>query len=167
MTAIASTLFIQRLVWASAMASLAVCAAFPALVESRSASGIGGHEPGFVGVILAASSIVAVAFVLWRTVRLAPVHEGRLSPRPEERAGHLVRTSLLVWTIAQAVGLYGLCLWLIVDEAAYLYGFLAMGTFLLAIHAPESPPLPPAPPRLAHPGRAAHHLLVAGRPSGR
>lgn len=160
-----SSLQAQRLVWASALASLGVCAAFPWLSPTNEAVTIGGRDPNFVGTCLVLASLLAVTFILWRTIKLVPLREGRLSPIAHERAAHLARVSLLIWTTAQAVGLYGLCLYLMVEQSAYLYGFVLCAAVLLSIHAPQPLPSQARVPRLHHPGsRLVRQLLVSGRP---
>ncbi|MFT4569600.1 MAG: hypothetical protein ACI8TX_001258 [Hyphomicrobiaceae bacterium] len=157
----APSIFVQRAVWGSAFMSLSVCAAFPWIVDSTPSQALVGHDPTFFGVLLATCALLSVAFILWRTVKLAPVHEGRLSPRSNERGAHVHRVSLLVWTIAQAIGLYGLCLYLMVEETAYLYGFIAAAIFLLSINAPERMPETAPVPRLEHPGSCSRRHMLA------
>jgi len=139
------------IVWGALFVSLFVYGAMP-LVLPPPAPGTSPPQPIFVGTLAFLGLVTGIATIVVRRLGLIrPAREGTLDVRTREGAARFFTYSMLIWVLSEAVGVYGLVLFLMHRLPILLYPFLLAAALLLIIHAPRTSSLRPTSVDLARP----------------
>ena len=124
-------------IWGSMLASLAVYAALPSLLPPAEAPP--APSIPLVGALLGFSFAVGAASVVLRHVLLVrPARSGKLDITRPEGSARWLQISVLLWALAESVGIAGLALWFVHRDPGLLYPFLAGAALLMVVHAPRT-----------------------------
>jgi len=125
------------ILWGSMLMSLVVYGVMPILL-TEPLEGFGAETATTLAPILVMLGLgLAVAsFVLRKLLLDRPLAAGTLDPDTPEGAQRIQTGFIVAWVLSEAVGIFGLVLWFLGRDTSLLYGFLAAGAVLLALHAP-------------------------------
>ena len=129
------TLETQRIIWRALLASLALYGTFPWFIRlERSAESL---DPLFLRMIMGVAFCIGIGSLAARQVLLVrPIRAGELIPNTDAGLARVGRISIVLWALSEAVGLYGLMLYMLSGEARHLYLFLMAATGLFFAHRP-------------------------------
>lgn len=141
------------IVWGVMLGTLVLYAAMPLLLPAPTGTP-SEPQPIFVGALAFFALFGGLATLVIRRVGLIrPARDGSLDVHSPAGGARFFSMSVITWALSEAVGIYGLILFLMFRRPSLLYPFLAAAALLLLVHAPRTSPLTPpaATRRLAQP----------------
>lgn len=118
----------SRMIWGALLASNALYAAMPLLVQN-----IPGPVASVVSAALVASAAMSggLSFVLPRAIAKLPEAEGQAS------GSRSFQASILAWVFSESVAIHGVVLFVLGADATWLWAHCAASAVLLGLHAPR------------------------------
>ncbi|MDH3519977.1 MAG: hypothetical protein OEM49_05915 [Myxococcales bacterium] len=134
---------VQWLIWAALLVSLVVYGLLPIVIDlDLGAPSL--PEPTVVFALTAIGVATAVGTLVARQILLVrPARRRELDLATSEGLARFFQASLIFWTCADSIGIYGLLLYFLFQKLAYLYAFLVAAAGLMLYHAPRIAALRP------------------------
>ena len=133
--------FVLWILWGSLVTSLIVylgiaLAGVGLQSGEPSASGSWQLLAAILGVL--AGGVAVGTFVLRSALLTRPVRAGVVDPSTPAGAQRIQTAYIVVWVLSEAVGIWGLVLWLLSASWSLFLPFLAGSALLLLLHAPRA-----------------------------
>jgi hypothetical protein len=127
---------IRKLIWLAFLFCIVVYALLPPLLRlPRQEADSQLQAVLFIALAIAAISSIAAIFVVRRAILSPrPPHEVADSPGFQRRT---LLAAIVSWSLAEAVALFGVVLYLLFHKPMHLYPFLAVAFGLLLLLAPR------------------------------